>query len=212
MIRDLRFFPKERNHKIFKGIAQMLVDRNLIEDNNKEHAIQMLDTSFDTVTQVACYDVQGKPGTQGLQFKVKFVSDKVSTINKITGLLSFIETNQDILNFIIINDIYLKPFKEIMDYPKTEIFWVKEFFQNPIQHVFTPKIRPLDSEEKQRILEEYDLKLRDLPKMEKTDFEARYFNLKLGDIVEIIRPSIASGEAVFYRLVVNSSWDKLFAK
>ena len=99
-----------------------------------------------------------------------------------------------------------------MDYPKTEIFWVKEFFINPIEHVFTPKIRPLDTEEKQRILEEYDLKLRDLPKMEKTDFEARYFNLKVGDIVEIIRPSIASGEAVFYRLVVNTSWDKLFAK
>jgi DNA-directed RNA polymerase subunit H (RpoH/RPB5) len=212
MIRDLRFFPKERNHKIFKVIAQMLVHRNLLTEDNKKHAVDILNSSFDTTTQVACYDQPNKVGSAGLQFKIKFVSEKVSTINKVAGLLSFIETNQDMLTFIIINDIYLKPFKEIMDYPNTEIFWVKEFFINPIAHVFMPKIKPLNSDEKQRVLDEYDIKLKDLPKMEKIDFEARYYNLKCGDIIEITRPSIASGEAVFYRIVVNTSWDKLFAK
>jgi DNA-directed RNA polymerase subunit H (RpoH/RPB5) len=43
-----------------------------------------------------------------------------------------------------------------------------------------------------------------------TDMMVRYYGAKIGDIFRIIRPSMTSGKNVFYRRVVNGSWDILF--
>jgi DNA-directed RNA polymerase subunit H (RpoH/RPB5) len=204
MIKDLRFFPTERNNKIFRVLVRMLINRQLANDTDFESIIDILNSSFDQLTQSVSYD------GDSLKFKIKFVTDKISTINKISGLLSFIESNQDILTFILVDEIYLKPFKEIIEYPNTEIFRIKELLRDPINHIFYPSFRPLNQIEKQTYLEEYDVKLKDIPRIEKIDFIVRYYNLKCGDIIEITRPSIASGQAISYRVVVNCSWDKLF--
>jgi len=204
---DIRFLPKERNDQVFRVLIKMLIDRGLISESEFENMLKTLTHSFDQVTQTTEYD------QNDLKLKVKFVMDKISTLNKINGLLSFIENNQDIMTFILVDDIYQRPFKEIMEYPKTEVFWIKEFFQNPRGHqLLSPKMRPLNATEKQAFLDEYDVKLKDIPKMENIDPDARYFNLKCGDIVEIIRPSNASGEAIGYRVVVKCNYEKLFAK
>jgi DNA-directed RNA polymerase subunit H (RpoH/RPB5) len=39
---------------------------------------------------------------------------------------------------------------------------------------------------------------------------AREYNAVVGDIFRIIRPSIVAGKNVFYRRVINGSWDLLF--
>lgn len=200
MIKDLRFFPQERNSRIFRVIAQMLFDRKLTD--SVEATIDNLEKSFDTLTQVA--------EDNTIKFKLKFITEKISTINKVSGLLNFIESNQDILTFIIVDEIYLKPFKEIIEYQHTEIFWIKELIRDPINHIMYPSFRPLTIEEKEQVLSEYDLKLKDFPRIEKVDFIVRYFNLKCGDLLEITRPSIASGDAIMYRVVTNCSYDKLF--
>lgn len=204
MIKDIRFFPLERNNKIFTVILKMLVHRGLLNENKIDTILADLNSKFDQTNQIVNCD------STELKFKIKIITDKVSTINKIPGLLSFIENNQDTLTFIIVEDIYLKPFKEIIEYPNTEIFWIKELLRNPIEHVFFPSFKPLNSDEKQKFLNEYDIKLKDLPRMEKVDFIARYYNLSCGDIIEITRPSIASGVSICYRVIVNCSWDKLF--
>jgi DNA-directed RNA polymerase subunit H (RpoH/RPB5) len=200
MIKDLRFFLQERNSRIFRVVAQMLFDRKLT--NDVEATKSNLEKSFDTLTQIA--------EDNSIKFKLKFVTEKISTVNKVSGLLNFIESNQDILTFIIVDEIYLKPFKEIIEYPNTEIFWLKELIRDPINHILYPSFKPLTPDEKEQVLQEYDLKLKDLPRIEKVDFIVRYFNLKCGDLLEITRPSIASGEAVTYRVVTNCSYDKLF--
>jgi DNA-directed RNA polymerase subunit H (RpoH/RPB5) len=204
MIKDIRFFPKERNTKIFEVIVQMLIDREIVKEESNNNIVKVLDESFDQITQSTAYS------KGAVKFRIKFVSEKVSTINKINGLLSYIENNQETLTFILVEEIFLKPFEQIMEYPNTEIFWIVELLRNPIKHIYFPKMRLLNSTEKQAFLEEYDLKLKDIPRMEKVDFVSRYFHLKCGDIIEIIRPSLASGESVFYRVVVNCSWSKLF--
>lgn len=204
MIKDIRFFPLERNKKIFTVIIKMLVHRGLLSMEQIDNVIESLISSFDQTNQVVTCN------NNEVKFKIKIITDKVSTINKIPGLLSFIENNQDTLTFIIVEDIYLKPFKDIIEYPNTEIFWIKELLRNPIEHVFFPSIKPLNPTEKQQFLEEYDIKLKDLPRMDKVDFIARYYNLNCGDIIEITRPSIASGISVCYRVITNCSWDKLF--
>jgi DNA-directed RNA polymerase subunit H (RpoH/RPB5) len=50
----------------------------------------------------------------------------------------------------------------------------------------------------------------ELSKIYVADKMARYYGAKIGDIFRIVRPSLSAGNNVFYRRVVQSSWDILF--
>ena len=50
-----------------------------------------------------------------------------------------------------------------------------------------------------------DNKKREMPRILDSDPVARYFGAKVGDILEIIRPSITTIEAVTYRIVVQGT-------
>jgi DNA-directed RNA polymerase I, II, and III subunit RPABC1 len=52
-------------------------------------------------------------------------------------------------------------------------------------------------------MEEYLVKPKELPRIYVYDPIARYYYAKNGDIFRIERPSLTSGVAVVYRLVVN---------
>jgi DNA-directed RNA polymerase I, II, and III subunit RPABC1 len=82
-----------------------------------------------------------------------------------------------------------------------QIFDIKELQYNITKHVLVPKhVLVKDMTEIQQILEKYSLKTKfQLPIILKTDPVARYYNLKNGDIVKIVRNSPSSGEYVVYR-------------
>jgi len=59
-----------------------------------------------------------------------------------------------------------------------------------------------DPEEVNAVLDEYDVKKTNLPKIKRTD-PATPDNAEVGDVVKIIRNSRTTDEAVVYRLVVS---------
>ena len=71
------------------------------------------------------------------------------------------------------------------------------------KHILIPKHVKLGEKEKEKLLEQYNVSLKELPRILKTDPAIASLNAKPGDIIKIIRQSPTAGEAIFYRVVTN---------
>jgi len=82
-----------------------------------------------------------------------------------------------------------------------EQFLESELLVNVTEHILVPEHLVLTPSEKAELLARYKLKDHQLPRMQIGDTIARYFGLKKGDVIKIIRPSVTSGRYVTYRIV-----------
>ena len=69
-------------------------------------------------------------------------------------------------------------------------------------HELVPDHRVLDEEDFEDVMEEYNIRKTDLPKIKRTD-PALPDEAEVGDVIEITRDSRTTDQAVVYRLVVK---------
>ena len=71
------------------------------------------------------------------------------------------------------------------------------------KHILIPKHTKLSDKQKEKVLEDYHISLKELPRMSVGDPAIQALETKPGDIIKITRNSLTAGEATFYRVVVN---------
>ena len=76
---------------------------------------------------------------------------------------------------------------------------------NILEHIDCPEYEILTEEEGKEVLDSYILKKNEMMKILSDDPIVKYFNLKRGDIMRIIRPSEQSGQNIVYRIVAKGN-------
>lgn len=71
------------------------------------------------------------------------------------------------------------------------------------KHVLMPEIVKLSDKEKSELLEKYSITTKELPKMLLSDSSIEGMDIKEEDVVKILRKSLTSNEAVYYRCIIN---------
>lgn len=71
-------------------------------------------------------------------------------------------------------------------------------------HKLVPKHTKLTEEETQKVLEQFNIAARQLPKILKTDPVLKDMDAKPGEVIKIERNSPTVGKVFFYRVVINA--------
>ena len=70
-------------------------------------------------------------------------------------------------------------------------------------HNLVPKHSKLSDSEKEKILRELDIELRQFPRILVTDPAILALEAESGDIIKVERESRTAGKAIYYRVVIN---------
>jgi len=185
--------------KVRKTLIEMLKDRNYTinntnEVNFEEFMIMYEENNYDVVDENN--KIIGYFFKEHKAFGKKDLENVVSDIKEKYG--------NDIRIIIVVKDKYnVSIEKELANpfYRNIEIFLFENLTFNITKYKLIPKHIPLNEEEAKKVLEHYKITKAQIPKMQVKDPVARYYGVKGGTIMKIIRNSPSSGEYVTYRYV-----------
>jgi DNA-directed RNA polymerase subunit H (RpoH/RPB5) len=195
--------PEDIRKIILTNIIKMFTERKLLDQEKLEENIKSItekkpDENLYNI-HIDNKDIPDKT------FIVKIFDQRIISISKQSPINEFLLKHKNTPKLIVVKDINTKSAQFIVaSYPKTELFLEHELLIDLIDSDIVDKYEPLDrnSDQYKTFHEDYASKKRRDPFLFVTDPMAKYYNLKKGDIVRIIRASETSGESASYRLVI----------
>ena len=204
-----KFIPLEKTDEqirvtVLTNVVKMLVERGV-------YPVDSLDKRIKDVLSIQSddyiYDIGSGVDRQGkkLTYVCKIIPHKLSALAKSYGLVEFIEANKDKHKIIVVKDINSKVLNHALSISNglTEIFLEQFLMINLVDHVLVPKHIVLSQEEVSEVFESYVVNKMTMPKILLSDPVSKYFNVKVGDVFKIIRPSEKSGFVPSYRYVIK---------
>jgi len=194
-------------------IIKMFVNRGFINPENKDkYTKKLIENENDDMEYIIQLDNVKNYNTEIKNKKVyiKIFDYKISSINKTSTIGEFISKYDKEYKFLIVQDINSRSEAVVETYQtQVEIFKFNKLQSDVTEHDLVPQHIVLTKEEGEQVLESYRARKRDMPLIRTNETVARYYNMKSGEIVKIIRPSPLTGEAIAYRLVIKSKDQKV---
>ncbi len=198
---NVEYSNKEINQIVMENILKMLERRNLIKSWSDEFKKLGEDVGTKSIFKIVLADKT--------EYGIYLVSAKLTSIVQGTPLDDYLNNNIDVHKIIVARDVAKKVVKQIVgEYKNAEFFFESDMLEDIPAKIFIPEHQLMGEEEKAELLEKFAE--HELGRLLITDMMARYYGAKIGDIFRIIRPSFTAGKNVYYRRVVNGSWDILF--
>jgi DNA-directed RNA polymerase subunit H (RpoH/RPB5) len=198
---NVEYNSKEIIQNLVKNTLKMLERRDKIDSWSDTYK------SLEDVGTKTTYQIMTK---DKLKTSINYISAKLTSIVQGTDLDRYLSNNLDIHKIVICsNDSPKKVIKQITnDYTNAEFFFESELLEDIPSKVFVPVHRIIDEDERKELLSKFQES--ELARIFSTDIMARHLNAQPGDIIHITRPSFTAGQNVFYRRVVQGTWDIYF--
>lgn len=213
-----QLLPIEINHEkrkntVLTNIVKMLSNRGIINASTPEEITKESDKLIkqepdDFVYKIKIDNPEKYYGSEKKEdteyFWIKLLNQKVTSIAKVSNIGDFIYAHRNHPKIIIVSNVTAKALSQLeSEFPNTEVFLEREFMIDIVSYIMVPKHELLTEEDSKKVLEEYILKKRQVPKMFVYDAISKYYKAKPGQMFRIIRPSEIAGQAFYYRLVVR---------
>ena len=188
---ELTYNDIEKNEVIIENFVKMLYNRNYFINDNLKDLIKNAIKNFNNNENFI------------KNYYLKIIPYKFNTIKKSEDIEEFLEKYINEKKILVIPIGSTKVEKQLLDYNNTEVFYEVDLLVNIVDNNLVPKHIILSDEEANDILKEYKINKENLPRILSGDRIAKYYNVKPGQIVKIIRPSITAGNEIVYRICVN---------
>ncbi|KAL7128408.1 hypothetical protein ABFS83_14G315100 [Erythranthe nasuta] len=197
-----------RLYRVRKTVMQMLSDRGYLVDDSE---IEMTRSQFvqkygEGMTREGLVILKPSRTNPSDQIFVFFPDDPKVGVKPITISTKRMK-EEGVHRAILVVQQGLTPFaknciSEMSSKFHVEYFLEAELLTNIKEHILVPQHQLLTPEEKKTLLQTYTVKDTQLPRILMNDPIARYYGLRRGQVVRIIRPSETAGQYITYRFVV----------
>jgi DNA-directed RNA polymerase subunit H (RpoH/RPB5) len=188
----------ERQHNSLSTITNMLIKRKWISDDFDKHfnTLKIKENELIDSTSIIYNDKK---------IAIKFYDIKFNSLKNDREIDTFFSKYPDYHKILVVSDISPKTEKQILNTRNFEVFKIMEIIRDISKHHLVPEHTLLDKDEVKSFMDEYNLGKLDMGRIYIDDPMAKYLFAQKDDIIRIIRPSIYSGYATNYRLVVPGS-------
>ncbi|CAK8533983.1 unnamed protein product [Lathyrus sativus] len=204
------FSDEEITHlyRIYKTVLQMLRDRNyVVSETDINMSRQEFKSNFsDHMKREDLFINKSHKNDPSDKISVFFVNDAKIGVKTVRGIIQRMLT-ENVFRGVLICQNPLSHYgraavSEMASKCRLEVFLEDELLVNITMHYLVPPHQVLTDAEKKALLNKYTVKETQLPRILMTDPIAKYYGLKRGQVVRIIRPSETAGRYVTYRYVV----------
>lgn len=186
----------KKTKTILDNIIIMLNNRIYIDKNGEKHFLmahqKQIEDKGDGIFIIKT--------NNGDSYAVKIIFQRISATGKQSVVTEFFKDFASFKKIIVAQDFNNK----IADYVvkhQTQIFKESALLCNIIDYRDQPKFELLSPSEMEQVKTEYNATDYTIKKLSRSDPISKYYALRKGDIVRIIRPSPTSAEAIDYRVV-----------
>lgn len=188
----------DKTNIIINNILLMLSNRIYIDKNgDKQPLINLNDNNIKDKGEGTYVII----ANNGDKYAIKIIFQKITAIGKQSVISEFFREYDSYKKIIVANDYNNKILTYVTSH-HTQIFRENALLQDIISNENQPKFELLSPSEMEQVKTEYNITDYTTNKILKSDPVAKYFALKKGDIIRIIRPSPVSGQAIAYRIVI----------